>query len=58
MKWSVYSVCIILSIEEMFEENNVAHNVHRVDIKGTMTKWPVLKQTLKTERKTQNNQTL
>jgi len=32
-------------IEEMFKEINVANNESRVMFKGTMTKWPVQKQT-------------
>ena len=34
--------------EEMFTEKHVAYTVDRVKCKGTMTKWPVPKQTLKT----------
>jgi len=37
------------------QRKTVANNVDRVKFKGTMTKWPVQKQTLRTARNMQNN---
>ena len=41
----------------MVRENMLEKNVHRVKFKGTMTKLPTQKQTLRTARNTQNNKT-
>jgi len=43
-----YMCVIYMYAEEMFTEKHVAYTVDRVKCKGTMTKWPVPKQTLKT----------
>jgi len=51
-------MCIwTISYRSDVQRKNVANIVNRVMFKGTVTKWPVQKQTIKTARNTQNNMT-
>ena len=45
-----------MKVDEMFKQKS-CKNVDRFKFKGTMTKWPAQKQTLRTARNTQNNKT-